>query len=58
MVLSDTVTKPRYVKLQEAGGSSLLITIPKDWAYDLGLEKGDFVRIWMEGRKIIVEKAE
>ncbi len=31
--------------------------LPKAYAIDLGIQKGDFVKVIQEGQKIIVEKA-
>ena len=58
MVFSDTMTQTKYRKITAVGDSSICMTIPKKWAHDLGLEKGDFIRIWQDDDKLIVEKAE
>jgi AbrB family looped-hinge helix DNA binding protein len=50
-------SKTMFRKLTLVGKSSFQITIPKDWGEDMGLEKGDFVRVWQEGNAIFVEKA-
>jgi len=38
--------------------SSFSIVIPKSFAIDLGIGKGDFVKMYTEESKIIVEKAQ
>lgn len=50
-------SKTMIRRLTLAGNSSLMITIPKDWAKEMGFEKGDFVRVWQQGNAIFVEKA-
>ena len=37
-------------------GNSLRITIPKEVAKHLELEKGDVVELWVDNQHIIVEK--
>jgi AbrB family looped-hinge helix DNA binding protein len=39
-------------------GNSLRITIPKEIADHLKLEKGDTVNMWVDNQHIIVEKKE
>lgn len=44
-------------KLQGVGGDvSLAVTVPKEYAAALGLEKGDYVCIRKEATKFTVEK--
>ena len=40
------------------GDQSLSIVLPKSYALHLGLEKGNFVKVYEEKNKIVVEKAE
>ena len=40
------------------GDLSLSIVLPKSYAIDLGIGKGDFVNIYAEVKKIIVEKSQ
>ena len=40
------------------GERSLTITLPKIYASDLGIVKGDFLKITIEGTKLIMERAE
>jgi AbrB family looped-hinge helix DNA binding protein len=39
------------------GDQSFCIVLPKKYAIDLGISKGDFVKVMQEGKKIILEKA-
>jgi antitoxin component of MazEF toxin-antitoxin module len=46
-----------YRKVQGMAGDDCLgLVIPSKYARQLGLEKGDFVRISKEGSKVIFEK--
>jgi formylmethanofuran dehydrogenase subunit D len=40
------------------GNASFTVGIPKKYSQNLGLQKGDHVRITEENGKIIIEKAE
>ena len=47
-----------YRKVQGlVGESSFSIVLPKSFAIDLGIGKGDFASVYTEEEKIIVEKA-
>ncbi len=49
---------PQYRKIQElVGETSFSIVLPKSYAIDLGISKGDFVKVYCVDSKIIVEKA-
>ena len=50
--------KPKYQAIGLAGGSSYILVLPKEMATGIGLEKGDFVRVTQEEKKLVVEKAE
>ncbi|HET7283661.1 MAG TPA: AbrB/MazE/SpoVT family DNA-binding domain-containing protein [Nitrososphaeraceae archaeon] len=39
------------------GDRSLTLVLPKQYAIDLGLRKGDFVKVRLEGYRIVIEKA-
>jgi antitoxin component of MazEF toxin-antitoxin module len=39
------------------GEQSFSIVLPKKFAIDLGIGKGDFVRVHKQGDRIVVEKA-
>jgi antitoxin component of MazEF toxin-antitoxin module len=41
-----------------AGEKSLTIVLPRNFTVDLGIEKGDFLKVQMENRRLILEKAE
>jgi hypothetical protein len=48
-----------YRKIQGiVGEQSLSVILPKSYAISLGIGKGDFVKVHLEGRKIIVERAD
>jgi formylmethanofuran dehydrogenase subunit D len=40
------------------GDLSFSVCLPKKYSQDLGLEKGDYVKVTQEAGKIIIEKAE
>jgi hypothetical protein len=47
-----------YRKIQPiVGGISFSVILPKSYAINLGLGKGDFVKVRQEGQRIIIEKA-
>jgi phosphate uptake regulator len=47
-----------YRKVQGLiGESSFSIILPKEYALNLGIGKGDFVKVRQEDRRIIIEKA-
>jgi bifunctional DNA-binding transcriptional regulator/antitoxin component of YhaV-PrlF toxin-antitoxin module len=48
-----------YRKIQGlVGESSFSIILPKEYALNIGIRRGDFVKVRQEDRKIIIEKAE
>jgi phosphate uptake regulator len=47
-----------YRKVQGLiGETSFSIILPKEYALNLGIGKGDFVKVRQEERRIIIEKA-
>ena len=47
-----------YRKIQGlVGESSFSIILPKEYALNIGIRRGDFVKVHQEGEKIIIEKA-
>jgi hypothetical protein len=47
-----------YRKVQGlVGESSFSIVLPKVYAVNLGISKGDFVKVYLDDRKIVLEKA-
>jgi AbrB family looped-hinge helix DNA binding protein len=51
-------TDKEYRKVQGlVGESSFSIVLPKSFALSLGIGKGDFVKVYTNDQKIIVEKA-
>jgi bifunctional DNA-binding transcriptional regulator/antitoxin component of YhaV-PrlF toxin-antitoxin module len=47
-----------YRKVQGiVGDQSFSIVLPKHYAVNLGIGKGNFVRVYQEGDRLIVEKA-
>jgi hypothetical protein len=46
-----------YRTIGHVGSASLCIVLPKQFATGLGLEKGDYVRVTQEEKRLIVEKA-
>lgn len=60
MSISETNNKSsnEYRKVQGlVGESSFSIVLPKSFAIALGIGKGDFVKVYTNDSKIIVEKA-
>ena len=49
---------PQYRKIQGlVGESSFSIVLPKSYAVELGISKGDFVKVYCIDKKMIIEKA-
>lgn len=55
-IQNTTSPKVEYRSITE--DMSFSVCIPKGYTQDLGLHKGDYVRITRENGKIIIEKAE
>jgi hypothetical protein len=53
---TKTTAKAEYRSI--IGDLSFSVCLPKKYSQDLGLEKGDYVRVTQEAGKIIIEKAE
>lgn len=48
----------QYRKIQGlVGEHSFSVVLPKSYAIKLGIGKGDFVKVYQEEKKIIIEKA-
>lgn len=45
-------------KIQLSGGSTLTVSLPKEWANDIELETGDTIRLFPHDRRLIIEPAE
>jgi hypothetical protein len=55
---NETPSFKEYRKVQGlVGDSSFSIVLPKSYAVDLGIGKGDFVMVTKIDKKIIMEKA-
>lgn len=53
-----SLEKSEYRKIQGLmGETSFSVILPKQYALDLGIMKGDFVKVKKEQDKIIIEKA-
>jgi bifunctional DNA-binding transcriptional regulator/antitoxin component of YhaV-PrlF toxin-antitoxin module len=47
-----------YRKVQGiVGDQSFSIVLPKQYAINLGIGKGNFVKVYLEEKKIVIEKA-
>jgi hypothetical protein len=47
-----------YRKIQPiVGGISFSVILPKSYAMNLGLGRGDFVKVRQDGQTIVIEKA-
>ncbi len=54
-----TVSNTQYRKIQGIlGDQSFSVVLPKSYAQSLGISKGDYVKVGLEGNKITLEKAE
>jgi antitoxin component of MazEF toxin-antitoxin module len=52
------MSRVEYRKVQALiGESSFFFILPKAYANQMSIGKGDFVKVYLEGGKIIVEKA-
>ena len=40
------------------GDASFSVVLPKSYALSLGIGRGDFVKVEVEGKRLIMEKAE
>jgi antitoxin component of MazEF toxin-antitoxin module len=40
------------------GEKSLTIVLPRSFTFELGIEKGDFLKVHLENKRLILEKAE
>jgi antitoxin component of MazEF toxin-antitoxin module len=40
------------------GEKSLTIVLPRSFTFELGIGKGDFLKVHVENRRLILEKAE
>jgi hypothetical protein len=50
--------KPQFKAITLVGGTSLTFIIPKSFCDDLELQKGDYVKITPDGKRLIVERAD
>ncbi|MDN5845733.1 MAG: AbrB/MazE/SpoVT family DNA-binding domain-containing protein [Candidatus Nitrosocosmicus sp.] len=56
--MENIKTKSQFRKIQGLiGESSFSVILPKLFASNLGIEKGDFVEVYQEDNKIIIQKA-
>ena len=56
--IADNRVTVEYRKIQGIMGDvSFSIVLPKEYAINLGLKKGEFVKVWLLDSKIIIEKA-
>jgi hypothetical protein len=58
LILMDNSNNVNYRKIQGIFNSgSLAVTLPQSYAVNIGLKKGDFVKVHQEDHRIIIEKA-
>lgn len=48
------MNKPTWIKILSKG----VVTLPKEFRQELGLEDGDVAKAWIEGGKLIIESRE
>ena len=53
----QTPIKPEYRAVTLVGNVSLTIVLPKEFASALEVDRGDFVKITQEEKRLIIEKA-
>jgi len=54
-----TVSNEQYRKIQGIlGDQSFSVVLPKLYAQSLGISKGDYVKVGLEGGSIVIRKAE
>jgi Antidote-toxin recognition MazE, bacterial antitoxin len=54
MIGNTTIRKVQAYK----GEKSLTVVLPRNFTFELGIEKGDFLKVHRENRRLILEKAE
>jgi AbrB family looped-hinge helix DNA binding protein len=53
------VTDKQYRKIQGIlGDQSFSVVLPKHYAQSLGIAKGDYVKVILDDRQIMIEKAD
>jgi antitoxin component of MazEF toxin-antitoxin module len=57
MSSQELKTKPEYRAVTLVGGASLTIVLPRHFSEPLEVERGDYVKIVQDGKRLIVEKA-
>jgi hypothetical protein len=54
-----TISNKQYRKVQGiVGDQSFSVVLPKYYAQSLGISRGDYVRIILEGNRLVMEKAD
>lgn len=49
----------QYRKIQGIlGDQSFSIVLPKSYAQSLGISKGEYVKVFLEGNRIVIERAD
>ncbi|MGH9985271.1 MAG: AbrB/MazE/SpoVT family DNA-binding domain-containing protein [Nitrososphaeraceae archaeon] len=58
-ILMDTSNKQQYRKIQGIlGDQSFSVVLPKHYAQRLGISKGQYVKVILDGDRIVIQKAE
>lgn len=53
----DSINKPFYRRVQRTSrNQSFIVGLPMEYAIELGIDKGDYVKLNLDGKKIILEK--
>ena len=56
--MQETTEKPRsYKALGLAGKTSYTVVLPRKMVDEIGMEKGDWIRVTRDDRRLILEKA-
>jgi hypothetical protein len=49
--------KPKFRPVGISGKDSYVVVLPKNYAVETGIEKGDFLKVTRNGSQLILEKA-
>jgi antitoxin component of MazEF toxin-antitoxin module len=53
------ISNKQYRKIQGIlGDQSFSVVLPKRYAQSIGISKGEYVRVMLDGERIVIQKAE
>jgi antitoxin component of MazEF toxin-antitoxin module len=54
-----TISNKQFIKIQGIlGDQSFSVVLPKHYAVSLGISKGEYVKVALEGNRIVIERAD